>query len=63
MTPRLSSYWLYFVTSTSYKLAVNLVNSMKVEIICRENDLREMLNIRLINYEDAVRMAYDIRYP
>ena len=31
MTPRLSSYWLYFVTSISYKLAVNLVNSMKVE--------------------------------
>ncbi|MBP7542861.1 MAG: NAD(P)H-binding protein, partial [Ignavibacteriaceae bacterium] len=25
MTPRVSSYWLYFVTSTSYKLAVNLV--------------------------------------
>ena len=24
MTPRLSSYWLYFVTSTSYKLAVAL---------------------------------------
>ena len=28
MTPRLSSYWLYFVTSTSYPLAVNLVKSM-----------------------------------
>ena len=39
MTPRLSSYWLYFVTSTSYKLAVALVNSMKVEVICRNNDL------------------------
>lgn len=25
MTPRLSSYWLYFVTSTTYSLAVNLV--------------------------------------
>jgi uncharacterized protein YbjT (DUF2867 family) len=24
MTPKLSSYWLYFVTSTSYKLASNL---------------------------------------
>ena len=39
MTPRLSSYWLYFVTSTTYKLAVALVNSMKVEVICRNNDL------------------------
>ncbi|RYY54406.1 MAG: NAD-dependent epimerase/dehydratase family protein, partial [Chitinophagaceae bacterium] len=29
MTPKLSSYWLYFVTSTSYPLAKNLVDSMK----------------------------------
>lgn len=60
MTPRLSSYWLYFVTSTSYKLAVNLVNSMKVEIICKENDLSQMLDIDLISYEDAVRLAFEI---
>jgi hypothetical protein len=26
---KLSSYWLYFVTSTSYKLASALVSSMK----------------------------------
>jgi len=32
MTPKLSSYWLYFVTSTSYKLAINLVDSMKMEV-------------------------------
>jgi uncharacterized protein YbjT (DUF2867 family) len=59
MTPKLSSYWLYFVTSTSYKLAVNLVNSMKVEIICRENNLAAILNIKLINYEESVRLAFD----
>ena len=59
MTPKLSSYWLYFVTSTSYKLAVNLVDSMKVEIVCRENDLNEQLNIRLIPYEAAVQMSLD----
>ena len=27
MTPRLPSYWLYFVTSTSYNLAIALVNT------------------------------------
>jgi uncharacterized protein YbjT (DUF2867 family) len=59
MTPKLSSYWLYFITSTSYKLAVNLVDSMKVEIICSENNLSQMLGIDLISYEDAVRMAFD----
>jgi uncharacterized protein YbjT (DUF2867 family) len=59
LTPKLSSYWLYFVTSTSYKLAINLVNSMKIEVVCRENNLAEMLNIKLISYEDAVAMAFD----
>ncbi len=59
MTPRLSSYWLYFVTSTSYKLAVNLVHSMKVEVICSQNNLRELLNIELLTYQDSVRMAFD----
>jgi uncharacterized protein YbjT (DUF2867 family) len=59
MTPRLSSYWLYFVTSTSYKLAVNLVNSMKVEVIARENDLHNMLGIELLSYEEAIRLALE----
>ncbi len=59
MTPRLSSYWLYFVTSTSYRLAVNLVNSMKVRVVCENNQLSEMLDIELISYEEAIRLAFD----
>ncbi|HSQ47614.1 MAG TPA: SDR family oxidoreductase, partial [Lutibacter sp.] len=59
MTPKLSSYWLYFVTSTSYKLAINLVDSMKVEVICKENDLAERLGIKLIPYKEAVKLAFD----
>ncbi|NND33415.1 MAG: SDR family oxidoreductase [Saprospiraceae bacterium] len=59
MTPKLSSYWLYFVTSTSYKLAMNLVDSMKVEVICRENSLAEWLGIHLHTYEEAVKLAFD----
>lgn len=59
MTPRLSSYWLYFVTSTTYPLAVNLVNSMKVDMIRRNNELAELLNIDLIPYKEAVEMAFD----
>ncbi len=58
MTPRLSSYWLYFVTSISYPLAVNLVNSMKVNIIARNSDLQEILKIKNIPYEKAVEMAF-----
>ena len=59
MTPKLSSYWLYFVTAVSYSLAKNLVNSMKIEITCNANNLIDLLNIKLISYEDAIRNAFD----
>ena len=59
MTPKLSSYWLYFITSTSYKLAVNLVNSMKIDVVCRENNLNEILGIELLTYKQAVQKAFD----
>ena len=55
MTPRLSSYWLYFVTSTSFKLAASLVESMKVEVVCRTNELPELLDIKAFGYEDSLR--------
>lgn len=58
-TPRLSSYWLYFITGTSYALAKNLVDSMSVEVVCKPNNLRDLLNIQLINYETAIQLAFD----
>jgi uncharacterized protein YbjT (DUF2867 family) len=58
MTPRLSSYWLYFVTTTSYQLAVNLVNSMKVPIICTENDLAKVLDIEMLDFNTAIKNAF-----
>ncbi|MDX1672357.1 MAG: SDR family oxidoreductase [Balneolaceae bacterium] len=59
MSPRLSSYWLYFVTSTSYRLAVNLVDSMKVKVVAGENRLQQILGVDLIPYKEAIRMAFD----
>ena len=59
MTTKISSYWLYFVTSTSYPLARHLVESMKVEMVCKDNTLTESLGIRLIPYEEAIRRAFD----
>ena len=58
MTPRLSSYWLYFVTSTSYNLAIALVNSMKVEVICRNNDWAKTLGIEPISYRESLIRAF-----
>ncbi len=58
MTPKLSSYWLYFVTSTSYKLASSLVSSMKVEVVCRNNELNKILNIQPLSYRESLKRAF-----
>jgi len=60
MSPKMSSYWLYFVTSTSYKLAAALVDSMKVEVVGRPNNLDEMLGVKPMSYHDAVVKAFEI---
>ena len=57
MTPKLSSYWLYFVTSTSYKLASSLVESMKIEVICKPVSLAKIkliTGIKPISYHTAL---------
>jgi len=59
ISPRISSYWLYFVTSTSYYLAVNLVNSMKVEVVCNDTRLKDILNITPLTYKEACRRALE----
>ncbi len=59
MTPKISSYWLYFVTATSYALAKNLVNSMKIDVICKPNNLAMLLGIKLIGYDTAIKLAFD----
>ncbi|WP_291150008.1 SDR family oxidoreductase [Flavobacterium sp. UBA7680] len=57
MTPKLSSYWLYFVTSTSFKLASALVSSMKVEVICSDNRINSLLGVTPIPYRQALERA------
>lgn len=59
MTPRISSYWLYFVTATSFALAKNLVSSMKIEVICAPNNLAAMLGVSLIDYDTSIKLAFD----
>jgi len=58
ISPRISSYWLYFITSVSYKLAVSLVDSMKMEVICNNNRLEEILQLKPITYRQAIKNAF-----
>lgn len=58
LTPKLSSYWLYFVTSTSFKLAKSLVDSMKVEVIGKPSNINTIIGIQPISYMEAVKKAF-----
>lgn len=56
-SPKLSSYWLYFITSTSYSLATNLVDSMKCEVICKTGNIQEVVPHQPMPYRDALELA------
>jgi hypothetical protein len=58
MTPKLSSYWLYFVTSTSYHLAANLVDSMKNEVVVKIGNIQDSIPIDLLSYKENVSLAF-----
>lgn len=59
LTPKLSSYWLYFITSTSFPLACSLVESLKNNAVCKEKKIQEIFPKKLLNFEESVRLAYN----
>lgn len=59
MTPKLSSYWLYFVTSTSFTLASALVDSMKVEVIAKNNEIFDVLRFVPLTYKESINRAFE----
>lgn len=58
LTPKMSSYWLYFVTSTSFQLASALVDSMKVEVIGKPSNINAIIGVEPMDYKSAVDLAF-----
>ncbi len=58
ITPRIMRYFLYFLTSTPYWISSNLVESMKVEVVAKKNNLKKMLGIEPFTYKEAVELAF-----
>lgn len=58
LTPRLSSYWLFFVTSTSFSLARFLVDSLINNAVCKENRIQKLFPRKLLSYEEALKLAF-----
>jgi uncharacterized protein YbjT (DUF2867 family) len=58
LTIRLSSLWLYLVTSTSYQLARNLVDSMRNEVVCKDDAIDEVVKIQRLTYKQALERTF-----
>jgi uncharacterized protein YbjT (DUF2867 family) len=58
LSPKISSYWLYFVTSTSYSLAQSLVDSMKNETIMKNHAIDDVVKRECISYKEALKLAF-----
>jgi len=58
LTPRLSSYWVHWVTPIPAAMARPLIEGLRNEVIVREDTARRVFSdIRLIPYRQAVRQA------
>lgn len=58
MSPGLSAYWLYFVTSTSYPLAKSLVSSLKNEVVAELDGLEKIVPGQCYSYGEALERAF-----
>jgi uncharacterized protein YbjT (DUF2867 family) len=58
LSPRLSSMWLYFVTSTNIHLARNLVDSMKFDVLMQNRNVENVIPHDCITYRKAVELAF-----
>ncbi|MFD2515074.1 SDR family oxidoreductase [Pontibacter locisalis] len=59
LTPRLSSYWLYFVTSTSFNLARSLVDSLRNDVVVKDYSINDIIPHQCLTYDEAIKLAFN----
>lgn len=58
LTPRLSSYWLVFITSVRYSLCSYLVESLKTNSVVQLNEIQKIIPHRCLTYTQALELAF-----
>jgi len=59
LTPKLSSYWLAFVTDVDATTGRNLIDSMGTEVIVTDDSIKEIVPGEPVPYAEAVRRALE----
>jgi uncharacterized protein YbjT (DUF2867 family) len=57
LTPRLSSYWVGFVTPVRPSIAMPLIEGVRNEVVCRDDRISRLVAFPLTTYDEAVRIA------
>ena len=60
LSPKLSAYWLYFMTATSFPLARALVSSLHIETTCEESRITELIPQNLLSYRESIDLALSV---
>lgn len=58
LTPRLSSYWLVFITSVRFSLCAYLVESMKSNSVVGNKEIQKIIPHDCLRYEEALKLAF-----
>ena len=59
LTPRLSSYWLRFITSVPTSIARALVEGLEHDFVANDSELRALVPRRLMGLEESIRAAIE----
>lgn len=57
LSPRLSSYWIHVITPVPASLAQPLAEGLRNRVVCRENRIRDLVPVRLLDCREAIRAA------
>ncbi|MEC7840003.1 MAG: SDR family oxidoreductase [Chlamydiota bacterium] len=59
LTPYLSSLWLFFVTSVDFTICRALINSLKVDAVCLDKTIDEILPHDCLDFKQTVSRAFE----
>lgn len=57
LTPRLSSYWIQFITPLSHEIAKPLAEGLRNPVVCREDRITKLIPQDLLSVREAIRAA------
>ena len=61
LTPRLSSYWVHFITPIKSSVARPLADGLRNRLVCKDSRIKEIIPLKLSDLRTTIRESYNIR--